>query len=243
MRFATAEEIRQRAGTTWLIYGQMGMGKTPLASCFPDPWFWDCEGGTQSILFLSVPVSAIESYSDVLACLQAVQQSKDFEVKLGQHAFPCHTIVVDTMGEFARILLGSAKGAKEQATIGDWGLAIERTRNVTRQLRDLRDRGFNIVFVCHEQYLKQAETDAVMGLPDLPGKELPTDLPKLCDIVVRMTYRNTASGTERVLVAVPQGLFTGRDRLNRLDPVTVVPSFKEPLKIKELLKKGGVVYP
>jgi hypothetical protein len=240
MKQLTAAEARARSGTTWLIYGAFGVGKTPLASAFPDPWIWDCEAGSASVL-TDCPITMMENYTDILACVQAVQTSQNHMIKIGGKEFKCKTVVIDTVGEYARLIIGQVKGSKETATLPDWGIMVERVRNTTRVLRDQRDKGFNIVFVCHEQYLKQNESELVLGLPDLPGKELPVDLPKLCDIVARMRVRRNAKNElERILATAPDGQFAARDRFGRLAETEIVPPFKDLKAVQALLTKAGV---
>lgn len=199
------------------------------------------------MLFPDIPVTVLENWADVAAALQAAQIPKvagddKHPVRISNATFIARTIVVDTVGEFSRIIVGAIKGQREQAQLQDWGLMVERVRNVTRQLRDLRDKGFNIVFICHEQYLKQAETDLVGGYPDLPGKELPVDLPKMCDIVARIKIQQTQQGKQRVLVTEPDGVFIGRDRTGKLKPIEVIPPFTEPARIQQELLAKVVKY-
>ena len=234
-----------RNGTTWLVYGPSGIGKTPFASCFPKPWWWDCEGGTSSVLFPNVPITQVHDWGDVSALSQLLQNAKeDRVIKFSDGTtVQSDTIVVDTLGEMARIVVGSIKGVKESATLPDWSLMVERIRKTTRILRDARDKGWNIVFICHEQYLKAGDVEILAGgYPDLPGKELPIDLPKLCDVVGHMKARPSASGNERILVFEHDGVFVARDRSGKLARIEVVPPFTTPDKIKDLIKKAGVTY-
>lgn len=212
-----------------------------MASCFPDPWWWDFEGGTSSILFPNIRVSKPENYGDIVKLLGVAQKiTPEYMVAMDGQQFTARTIVMDTVGEFCRVLINSAKGSREQAQLQDWGLSIERARNITRQMRDLRDKGMHIVFLCHEQYLKQDETSAILGLPDLPGKELPNDLPKLCDFVVHMSQKQTSKGMVRNLATDKDGLFIGRDRQRLLQSNEELPPFTAPDAIKALLAKAGV---
>jgi hypothetical protein len=241
MKMTSAAEMKSREGTTWLIYGTFGVGKTPFASAFPDPWIWDCEAGSSSVL-VEMPITVIESWTDVMTVTQALQTSKDHQVKLQNHAFICKTVIIDTVGEMSRIIVNSAKGSKETATLPDWGMMVERVRNTTRHLRNMRSLGFNIVFICHEQYLKQNESEIVMGLPDLPGKELPIDLPKLCDFVVRMRVRRNAQGKlERIINTAPDGQFVARDRSGKLAETEII-DLSDLKQIQALLTKAGVNY-
>ncbi|SRR6266852_929520 len=213
MKHTTSGEAKHRSGTTWLIYGVAGTGKTPLASLFPHPWFWDFEAGTASMIKDDILVSSPESYAEVVGLVQAAVSSPPGKVTLAGKQYSYCSIIVDTTGELARVFEGTKMGTeKPRANFGEWYLIVERFRNVTRELRNLRDKGINVVFLAHEQYLKQAEIEVIAGLPDLPGKELPTDLPKLCDIVGHLRYQQTATGTVRQLVCEPSGVFIGRDR-------------------------------
>jgi AAA domain len=241
LKMTSSTEMRGRQGTTWLVYGTYGVGKTPFATCFPQPWLWDCEAGSASAV-VELPVTKVETYMDILTLIQQAQQrSPQGEVSLMGQKFPVKTIIVDTVGEMSRIIINSQKGSKEIATLPDWGAMVERMRNITRHLRDMRDMGLNIVFIAHEQYLKQNETELVLGMPDLPGKELPTDLPKLCDFVVRMRVRRNAAGKlERIINTAPDGQFICRDRFGRLAETEVIPDFGDLKGVRGLLAKAGV---
>src|SRR5262249_1905873 len=76
VKHTTSGEAKKQNGSTWLIYGVSGSGKTPLASCMPHPWFWDFESGAASMLRDDVAISQPESYADILGLVQAVDASK-----------------------------------------------------------------------------------------------------------------------------------------------------------------------
>src|SRR5262245_27753034 len=99
MQHAVTDELKKSTGTTWTIYGQSGVGKTPLASCFPHPWIWDCEAGAKSALVDGIPVTKVETYTDIMALVTLAQSAKPGRIKLGEHAYPWCTLVVDTLGE------------------------------------------------------------------------------------------------------------------------------------------------
>jgi hypothetical protein len=238
MKHTMSGEAKRSSGTTWLIYGPSGSGKTPLASCFPHPWIWDFEGGVQSLLRDDILVSSPESYSDVLTLLQLAQRFPAIKLSDGKEYQYC-TIVIDTAGEMARVFERSARGGKEQATLAEWYLTVERCRNVLRHTRNLaRDKGINVVVIAHEQYIK-SELEVYQGLPDMPGKELPIDTPKLYDIVGHMRWRQTANGLVRELVCEPHHIFVGRDRRGVLTTLEV--DLRDPKRLEKLLvEKGGV---
>jgi hypothetical protein len=219
------------------VYGPSGAGKTPLVSLFPHPWIWDFEGGVQSALRDDIIVSRPENYAEVLALLQIAQQATPGVVKLGNAEYPFCTLVVDTTTELARLFERSARGGKEQASLAEWYLTVERTRNVLRALRNLSTRGLNVVFVTHEQYIK-SELEVYQGMPDMPGKELPNDVPRLMDVVAHLTWKQTANGLVRELVCEPHGVYIGRDRRNLITRMVV--DFKDHRGVEKMLvEKGG----
>jgi len=206
----------------------------------PHPWFWDFESGAASMLRDDVAISQPESYADILGLVQAVDASKDGKITLADRSFNCCSIIIDACGEMCRVIEGTAKGSKEQATLPEWYLTIERFRKIARQLRNARQKGFNVVFISHEQYITDA-VGALVGRPDLPGKELPVDLPQLIDIVGHLTVKPSERGLERILTCEPVGVFIGRDRRGKIGKLTV--DFKDPAATaKMLVEQGGAVH-
>jgi hypothetical protein len=237
MKHSLSGEAKKQSGTTWLIYGASGCGKTPLASLFPHPWFWDFEGGVQSMIKDDVLISHPENYAEVLGLLQIAQSSTPGSVVLDGQRYPFCSLIVDTTAEMSRTFEKSAKGSKEQATLPEWYLTVERTRNVTRSLRNLAPKGFNIVFITHEQYVK-SEVEVYQGLPDMPGKELPNDLPKLMDVVGHLRWNQTQNGLVRELVCEPHGVYVGRDRRGLISRFNI--DLKDARGLEKLLvEKGG----
>lgn len=220
-----------------MIYGPSGSGKTPLASMFPHPWFWDFEAGVKSMLKDDILITTPETYADVLGLLQLAQGSKPGVVKLDDVVHKYCTLVIDTSGEMSRVFEKSARGVKEQATLPEWYLTVERSRNILRQTRNLaRDKGINVVVIAHEQYVK-SELEVYQGLPDMPGKELPIDMPKLYDVVGHLRWRQTADGLMRELVCEPHGVFVGRDRRNRISTLTI--NLKDAAGVEKMLVEQG----
>jgi hypothetical protein len=186
-----------------------------------------------------VPVSKLDNYGEITGAIQLVQASQPGKITIEGKEYPFCTLVVDTLGEYCRVLERAAKGSSEQATLPQWYLTVERCRNTTRLMRDLRDKGINVVFITHEQYLKEGEINVVQGLPDLPGKELPTDLPKLVDVVAHLRVRPGEKGPIRELVAEPHGFFIGRDRRGLIQGALPIDLKDQAGLQKMLVEKGG----
>lgn len=74
----------------------------------------------------------------------------------------------------------------------------ERLNMLARRVKNLRDKGSEVVFLAHEQiekiYTKKGALDAdpaaVKGLPDLPGNRTPEEICRAADNILRVRYLN-----------------------------------------------------
>jgi hypothetical protein len=119
------------------------------------------------------------------------------------------TVAIDSGGEWARLAFSFAmkKHAGNFDAIrapSDYPGSTERINMQARRLKDFRDKGINVVILCHEQIEKvyarggmiaprgqtPQEPVAVMGWPNLPGATCPTEVMNACDNVFRMREVN-----------------------------------------------------
>ena len=136
-----------------LIYGPEGIGKSTLASKFPDPVFIDTEGSTAHM-----DVSRFPAPSSWTMLMQAVQQVKD-------HPDTCRTLVIDTADWAEKLCMEHVCASHQMNSIEDAGYGKgyvyvkEEFGKLLNQLSDLLDRGINVVITAHAQMRKFEQPD------------------------------------------------------------------------------------
>lgn len=129
-----------------LIYGEPGLGKTTLASEFPEPIFLQIEDGTPSDLELN-SFGRLESYDDVMEAI-GVLYSEEHEGK---------TVVIDSLDKLEHLIWAKVSADNQWATgIEQPGygkgyvMADTYWSDVLEGLNALRrDKGMGIVLIAH----------------------------------------------------------------------------------------------
>lgn len=197
---------------TCLVYGPPKSGKTFFAGTFPKPLFLNTDKGLTSVRKSKAAYVDLFNWQD---CLW-----------VGQEALwgPYETIVLDDITEAGQLALADAVGEKENPTIREWGMAIER---VTQLVKTLVDIPRHIVVTAQETIDKDEELGRMVGQPDVPGKtSLARKLGKYFDVVFHLQLGlNKATGQkQRMLLTESDGMFYAGDRLGGLEKLET-PSF------------------
>ena len=168
-----------------VIYGPEGIGKSTLASCFPDPVFIDTEGSTKELDVARYPTPG--SWADIINCVKDCAQNA-----------PCRTIVIDT-ADWAEMLCIKYTCAKCNVNgIEDvgYGKGYVYLSEYFNELLKACDKciaaGINVVFTAHA-FMRKFEQPDEMGAYDrwemkLTKKDAPM-LKEWADMVLFCNYK------------------------------------------------------
>lgn len=144
--------VRKRAQKVCL-YGPEGIGKTTLASKFPNPLFVDTEGGTGHIDVARVD-PAPKSWTELMGIVKAVKAER-----------PCSTLVVDTADWAEQMCAKSVCAKHKQDGLESFGYGkgyvylAEEFGRLLDALSDVADSGINVVVTAHAQMRKFEQPD------------------------------------------------------------------------------------
>ena len=215
-----------------VIYGPEGIGKSTLASNFPDPVFIDTEGSTKELDVARYPTPA--SWTDI------VNYVGDCATEA-----PCHTIVIDT-ADWAELLcikhtcdkLG-VKGIEDVGYGKGYVYLSENFNELLKACDKCIAAGINVVFTAHA-FMRKFEQPDEMGAYDrwemkLTKKDAPM-LKEWADMVLFCNYKTNvitdqatkskkATGGSRVMYAAHHPCWDAKNRYGLADSMPM--SFDE----------------
>ena len=136
-----------------LIYGPEGIGKSTLASQFPNPVFIDTEGSTNFM-----DVARLPAPSSWMQLTEEVQYVKD-------HPDVCRMLVIDTADWAEKLCIEDVCSKKKVDGIESVGYGRgyvyvkESFGKLLNLLSDLTDKGINVVMTAHAQMRKFEQPD------------------------------------------------------------------------------------
>ena len=135
-----------------VIYGPEGIGKTTLASQFPDPIFIDTEGGSDHMDVARI--EGIYTWDDLcLACGEVAREQ------------PCKTLVIDTADWAEQMLVEKLLTKYKKQSISDFGygsgftMLAEEFGALIQILDTVIQSGINVVVTAHAAMRKFEQPD------------------------------------------------------------------------------------
>ena len=176
-----------------VIYGPEGIGKSTLASAFPEPVFLDTEGGTIHLNVTRFPQP--ESWDEILGLI----------IQLGQSEHNFQTLIIDTVDWLERLLIEHICRKAHKDGIEDFGygkgytyLAEEFSRFL-QSLEPLRNRGMHLVMVAHSTIRKFEQPDAAGAYDRYElklSKQCAPLLKEWCDLLLFVNYFTKVTETD-----------------------------------------------
>lgn len=211
-----------------VIYGAEGIGKSTLASQFPDPVFIDTEGSTKELDVARYPTPS--SWSDIFDYVE------DFAQEM-----PGRTLVIDTADWTEQLCSKYVCKSLRVNGIEDVGYGKgytymkEEFAKLLKQCSALVDRGVNVVFTAHAQMRKFEQPDE-MGAYDRwemkLSKQCSPLLKEWADIVLFCNYKTSlitdqntkskkATGGKRVMYASHHPCWDAKNRYGLPDQMNM----------------------
>jgi len=144
--FGNGSKGRIKKPLFMILYSGPGIGKSTMASTFPDPFFIDLEESTHNI---TVERDRPETWDAVMAGLEAIRDTEKGKLEF-------KTLVFDTIDEVERLLHKHIAGFKQKNHILDIGFqkgfefAVDCWADLITLCRQIRDKHkIHFVFLAH----------------------------------------------------------------------------------------------
>ena len=206
-----------------VVVGPEGIGKSSLAALFPKPIFIDTEKGTEH---LSVDRLDVTSWDALIGAIDALQADpRDYK-----------TVIIDTADAAERLAAAKVLQENKATSIESFGFGkgyvylAEQWAFLLFKCRELRDIGFNVVFVAHSAIRKMELPDEqgafdryVLKLTQTPKNDLSAMLKEWADAVLFLNYRTyvttdkggkskASGGKERTLFTTHTAAWDAKNR-------------------------------
>lgn len=144
---------KQETAQKVVVYGPEGIGKSTLASRFPEPLFIDTEGSTKHM-----DVARTEPPASWIALLEQVKYVRD-------HPETCRTLVIDTADWAERLCRDQVTSSYKKTSIEEFGYGkgyvylAEEFGRLLNHLNEIVERGIHVVLTAHAIMRKFEQPD------------------------------------------------------------------------------------
>lgn len=231
-----------------VLYGPEGIGKSTLASAFPDPLFIDTEGGTSHLNVKRVSIDG--SFSDLIETIQTVAEQD-----------VCRSLVLDTVDWAEQICVADLLKKYRQTSIESFGYGkgytylAEEVQQILRAFDSVIASGKNAIIVAHAKMRKQELPDEA-GAFDRWELKLSRQAAPLvkewADMLLFLNYKtmvihtedgsNKAQGGKRVIYTSHHPCWDAKNRCGLADELPL--AFDSIARIfeslPELMAKSGI---
>lgn len=176
-----------------VIYGPEGIGKTTLASHFPDPVFIDTEGSTYHMDVKRTPKP--QSWQELLSQVEQISRTPGI----------CKTLVLDTADWAEMICAKSVVDKYQKKSIEDFGYGKgytylqEEFGRLLNAFTDVINAGMNVVMTAHAKMRKFEQPDE-MGAYDRwemkLSKQVAPIVKEWADMVLFANYKTYVVATD-----------------------------------------------
>lgn len=179
-----------------VIYGVEGIGKSTLASQFPDPLFIDTEGSTARMSVSRYPRPT--SYEMLKQEISAVINEK-----------PCQTLIIDTFDWVEKMAVEDICARSQKTSITSFGYGDgfvqleEEIGKLLNKLTEVTEKGINVVVTAHAQIKAFTQPDAdnsydryEMKLGNKTTAKTSSLLKEWSDMVLFLNYKTFVVATD-----------------------------------------------
>ena len=218
------------------IVGEGGVGKTTLASTFPNPVILRTEDGTLSL-------SDRENVA-LLPVAKTVEECFKYVQMLGEEEHEFKTLVIDSVTQLntlieKEILESDPKAKSLNQTMGGYGAGYSAVSEVHRKFREWcgmlsEDKGMNIVFIAHTdtETIEQPDQDPYTRYTIRMHKKSVQHYSDNVDVIAYLklkTYTKKGGGEKlkamsdgtRILTCYPTANHISKNRLGITEDLTV----------------------
>ena len=203
-----------------VVYGQIGVGKTRLATTAPKPLVLSAESGLLSLQGCDVPFIHISSPEELLQALEWLKTSPDAE--------RFETIILDSISEMSYQIKKQIENEqkakvdkeKKKDTVNNWQLYADIGSWTVDTMVLFRDLPKHVVLLGQEQRKTLGEGAGQVISIQLEGNKATERLPYLYDIVVNMRFADEVGKTgDRYFQTASDNIRVAKDRSGRLEPI------------------------